>query len=85
MHIGYGRVSTDDEQLHRQGDALTAAGSTQMFRDEGISDTGIALVNRWLHREVGMAVHTTVAHFDATTFCWRLPIDLAYAARGRIP
>ena len=28
----------------------------------------MALVNRWLHREVGMAVYTTVAHFDATTF-----------------
>ena len=37
----------------------------------------MALVNRWLHREVGMAVHATVAHFDATTFCWHLPIELA--------
>jgi hypothetical protein len=33
----------------------------------------MALVNRWLHREVGMAVHTTIAHFDATTFCWAPP------------
>ena len=44
----------------------------------------MALVNRWLHREVGMAVHTTVAHFDATTFCWHLPIELAYATHGTL-
>ncbi len=44
----------------------------------------IALVNRWLHREVGMAVHTTVAHFDATTFCWHLPIELAYTTHGTL-
>jgi hypothetical protein len=33
------------------------------------ASVAMALVNRWLHREVGMAVHATVAHFDATTFC----------------
>ena len=25
-----------------------------------------------------------VAHFDATTFCWHLPIELAYAAHGTL-
>lgn len=44
----------------------------------------IALVNRWLHREVGMAVHSTEAHFEATTFCWHLPIELAYATHGTL-
>jgi hypothetical protein len=44
----------------------------------------IATVNRWLHREVGMAVHTTTAQFDPTTFCWHLPVELAYAARGTL-
>jgi hypothetical protein len=44
----------------------------------------MALVNRWLHREVGMAVHTTIAHFDTTTFCWHLPIELAYVTHGTL-
>jgi hypothetical protein len=48
------------------------------------ASVAMALVNRWLHREVGMAVHTTVAHFDATTFCWHLPIELAYATHGTL-
>ena len=44
----------------------------------------VILVNAWLHREVGMAVHATTAHFDPTTFCWHLPIELAYATHGTL-
>lgn len=44
----------------------------------------VTRVNAWLHREVGMAVHATTAHFDPTTFCWHLPIELAYATHGTL-
>ncbi|HXG68963.1 MAG TPA: hypothetical protein VNO70_27940 [Blastocatellia bacterium] len=48
------------------------------------ADDAIEVVNRWLHREVGMAVHATTARFDQTTFYWHLPIELAYAAHGTL-
>ena len=48
------------------------------------AEEALAVVNRWLHREVGMALHASAAHFDHTTFCWHLPIELAYAARGTL-
>lgn len=48
------------------------------------AEDALAVVNRWLHREVGMALHASTAHFDRTTFCWHLPIELAYAARGTL-
>ena len=44
----------------------------------------ISFVNRWLHREVGMAVHVTSATFDPTSFYWHLPVELAYPDRGTL-
>jgi DNA invertase Pin-like site-specific DNA recombinase len=41
MQVGYARVSTDDQNLALQMDALRAAGCDLIFHDEGIS--GIAL------------------------------------------
>lgn len=47
-------------------------------------EEAIAIVNRWLHREVGMALNTSNATFNATTFCWHLPVHLAYGATGSL-
>ena len=48
------------------------------------ANDAIAIVNRWLHREVGMALHVTSARFDTTSFYWHLPIELAYATHGAL-
>jgi hypothetical protein len=46
------------------------------------AEEAITLVNRWLHREVGMALNVSCATFNLETFCWHLPIHLAYGATG---
>lgn len=42
----------------------------------------MARVNRWLHRELGTAVHVAAATFDPATFYWHLQLELAYGATG---
>lgn len=44
----------------------------------------IAAVNRWLHREVGMALNASEAEFNLTSFCWHVPIHLAYGETGSL-
>jgi len=48
------------------------------------ANDAIERVNRWLHREVGMAVHAVTATFDPATFYWHVPIELAYATHGTL-
>jgi len=50
MLIGYARVSTDEQNLAMQLDALGAAGCQQIFRDEGVSGAGTD------RRELNMAL-----------------------------
>lgn len=47
-------------------------------------EEAIATVNRWLHREVGLALNVSNAIFNPTTFCWHLPVHLAYGATGSL-
>ena len=47
-------------------------------------EEAIALVNKWLHQEVGMALNVSSAAFNPATFCWHLPIHLAYGATGSL-
>ena len=46
------------------------------------ADEAVARVNRWLHRELGTAVHAAAATFDPVTFYWHVPIELAYGSTG---
>ncbi len=40
------------------------------------------LVNRWLQSEIGMAVSASQAFFNSATYCWHLPVHLAYGSTG---
>jgi hypothetical protein len=42
----------------------------------------LSQVNRWLHREIGTAIHAAAATFDPATFYWHVSIELAYGATG---
>lgn len=46
------------------------------------AQTAIAHVNRWLHQQVGTALHAAGATFDPITFYWHVPVELAYGATG---
>jgi hypothetical protein len=47
-------------------------------------ENAIAAVNRWLHREVGLALNVSSAVFNLETFCWHLPIHLAFGETGSL-
>ena len=46
------------------------------------AQAAIAHVNRWLHQQVGTALHAASATYDPATFYWHVPIELAYGATG---
>ena len=46
------------------------------------TEAAIAHVNRWLHQQVGTALHAASATFDPITFYWHVPVELAYGATG---
>src|SRR5437763_995530 len=48
------------------------------------AEDAISIVNRWLHAEVGMALNADAAEFNPQTFCWHLPVNLAYGSTGRL-
>jgi len=48
------------------------------------AEDAISKVNRWLHAEVGLALNVDAADFDGKTFCWHLPVNLAYGSTGRL-
>lgn len=48
------------------------------------AERAISLVNGWILREVGTAVHVSQAIFNADTYCWHLPVLLAYPDTGPV-
>lgn len=44
----------------------------------------VTMVNIWLHKDVGLAVHATHAKFNDITFCWHLPIEVAFPNHGTL-
>jgi hypothetical protein len=44
----------------------------------------ISFVNGWLHAEIGMAVNVSQAYFNALTYTWHLPIQLAFPDTGPV-
>ena len=47
-------------------------------------EEAMTLVNRWLHREAGMALNVESAAFNPESYCWHLPIHLAYGSTGSL-
>lgn len=65
----------------------TAVSVTTVSRPQMLAaneEDALAIVNRWLHREVGMALNVESATFNPDSICWHLPIHLAYGATGSL-
>jgi len=48
------------------------------------ANRAISIVNRWLQTETGTAVHVSQATFNVATYCWHLPVLLAYPDTGPV-
>lgn len=66
MKIGYARVSTDEQTLALQTDALEAAGCDQVFTDDGISGA------RTPHQRPGFAAAMAALNAGDTFVVWKL-------------
>ncbi len=66
MKIGYARVSTDEQNLDLQFDALKAAGCEKLFSDEGVSGAGNP------HRRPGFAQAMAAIDGGDTFTVWKL-------------
>jgi DNA invertase Pin-like site-specific DNA recombinase len=64
MRIGYARVSTHDQTLALQQDALTAAGCEKIFTDQGVSGTAV--------KRPGLDQALKVLRPDDVLVVWRL-------------
>jgi hypothetical protein len=48
------------------------------------ANEAISRANRWLQSRLPMSIHVSRATFDPLTYCWRLPVHLAFAGTGSI-
>jgi len=46
------------------------------------AERAISMVNRWLHSDVAFFIHVSRAIFNSKTYCWHLPVELAYPTTG---
>ncbi|MGH9765992.1 MAG: hypothetical protein ACREAB_01050 [Blastocatellia bacterium] len=46
------------------------------------AERAISIVNRWLHSDVAFFIHVSRAIFNSKTYCWHLPVELAYPTTG---
>jgi hypothetical protein len=48
------------------------------------AERAISLVNGWLQRKIGTAVHVSQATYRPATYSWHLPVLLAYPDTGPV-
>lgn len=58
--------------------------ATLPYLSVATSESATATVNRWLHKEIGFALHADGANFNPATFCWHVPIHLAFGVTGSL-